>query len=116
MHVQTNGWEEIDKAVFEVGKKALDLIQPFLSGRLSRAKMLEGLTELRANEMLTKYWDQLTSDARFVPHWQVLQTLQGLVDEMAYQLEEYGESTLHEDIKGIATSLKCIAEQNNGNK
>ena len=104
---------QIDQAVLEVGKKSLELIQPFLSGRLSREKLLDGLTCLRANEMLTKYWDELTSDARFVPHWQVLQTLQGLVDEMSYQLEEYGESTLHEDIKEIAKDLKRIAEQNN---
>jgi len=113
MSVQANGRREINDAVLKVGKESLDVIQRFLSGRVSREEMLAGLSGLRVNEVLTQYWGQLTSDANYVPHWQVLQTLQGLVEEMAYQLGEYGESTLYDDIKEIAINLKRISEQDN---
>lgn len=113
MIVQDNGHRAINESVLKVGRESLDVIQRFLSGRVSREEMLAGLSGLRVNEVLTQYWGELTSDASYVPHWQVLQTLQGLVDEIAYQLGEYGESTLYDDIKEIAINLKRISEQNN---
>lgn len=113
MSVQANGRREINDAVLKVGKESLDLIQRFLSGRVSREEMLAGLSRLRVSEILTKYWGELISDASCVPHWQVLQTLQGLLEEMAYQLGEYGESTIYDDVKEIAKNLKRISEQNN---
>lgn len=102
---------EINEAVLKVGKESLEMIQRFLSRRLSREDLLEGLTGLRAGELLSKYWGEFTSDAKYVPHWQVLQTLNGLVDELSYQLGEYGESTLHDDIREIALNLKRISQQ-----
>lgn len=111
MSAPAEAFQEINEAVLGVGKVALGLIQRFLSGRVSRENLLEGLSGLRAGEVLSKYWGELTSDARYVPHWKVLQTLNGLVDELEYQLGEYGESTLHDDIKEIAINLKRISEQ-----
>lgn len=102
---------EINEDVLRVGKESLGLIQRFLSGRVSREDLLAGLSDLRAGEVLSRHWGELTSDAKYVPHWQVLQTLMGLVEELEYQLGEYGESTLHEDIKEIAMNLKRISEQ-----
>jgi len=113
MSIQSDGCKELNEIVLVVGKVSLDLIQRFLSGRISREEMMEGLAGLRINEVLTKYWGELTSDAKYVPHWNVLQTLQGVVDEMAYQLAEYGDSTLFDDLKDIATCLKRITDQNN---
>lgn len=100
----------VDQAVMEVGKESLGMIQRFLSGRLPQEELLTGLSGLHVGEILSRHWGELTTDARYVPHWQVLQTLQGLIDELKYQLEEYGESTLHEDIKEIALNLKRIAD------
>ncbi|BAF60813.1 MAG: hypothetical protein HPY89_04555 [Pelotomaculum sp.] len=102
----------INEAVMEAGKKSLGLIQQFLSGRVSRQALLAGLSDLHVGDILSRHWNELVSDARYVPHWQVLQTLQGLTDEMEYQLKQYGESTLHEDIRIIAMNLQRIAEQN----
>lgn len=115
MSGKKNGCKEINEAVLAVGRGSLELIQRFLSGRISREEMLEGLAVLQANEVLNKYWNELTSDAQYVPHWKVLQTLQGIVDEMAYQLAEYGDATLYEDIKEVALNLTRIAERNNEN-
>jgi hypothetical protein len=103
---------EINETVLEIGRESLVVIQQFLSGRLSREVMVEALAGLRAKDILSKYWGELTSDAKYVPHWMVLQTLQGVADEMAYQLAEYGDSTLFDDMKEIATSLKSIKDQN----
>jgi len=111
MCAPAEAFKEINEAVLGVGKASLGLLQRFLSGRVSRDDLLAGLSGLRAGEVLSKYWEELTSDARYVPHWKVLQTLNGLVDELEYQLGEYGESTLHDDIKEIAINLKRISEQ-----
>lgn len=102
---------DIHEEVMEVGKKALVLIQRFLSGRVHKEEFLAGMNELPAREILARHWEKLTSDPKYVPHWQVLQTLQGLVDELEYQLGEYGESTLHEDMNEIAVNLKRISDQ-----
>lgn len=115
MSAQTNGCREINEAVLKVGKESLDLIQRFLSGRVSREDLVEGLSGLHVDDVLMQYWGELTSDAKYVPHWKVLQTLSGLVDEMAFQVAEYGDSTIFDDIKEIAINLKTITEQNNGN-
>lgn len=113
MSIQANDFREINKAILEVGKGSLVVIQQFLSGRISRESMVEDLAGLQANDILTRYWDNLTSDARFVPHWHVLQTLQGVVEEMTYQSAEYGDSTLFDDLKELAINLKRISDQNN---
>lgn len=112
MSAQTDGCREINEAVLKVGKESLDLIQRFLSGRVSRDDMVEGLAKLHVNDVLMKYWGELTSDAKYVPHWKVLQTLSGIVDEMAFQVAEYGDSTIFDDIKEIAVNLKTISELN----
>lgn len=106
-----NAPADINEKIMAVGKKALELIQRFLSGRVSREDFLAGMNALPAREILVRHWEELTSDARYVPHWQVLQTLLGLVEELEYQLGEYGESTLHEDMNEIAVNMKRIAGQ-----
>lgn len=111
MNTHTDVRREINEAVLEVGKESLDLIQRFLSGRVTREELLAGLSGTGVKEVLARYWGDLTSNSSYVPHWQVLQTLQGLIEEMTYQLGEYGESTIYEDVKEIAVNLKRISEQ-----
>lgn len=115
MSEQMMNSREIDEAVFEVGKESLEVIQRFVSGRVSREDLEDKLASLQVNQLLTKYWGELTSNAQYLPHWRVLQTLQGVVDEISYQLAEYGESTLFDDLKDIAASLKQISEKLNNN-
>lgn len=106
---------EIDEAVLEVGKESLEVIQRFVTGRVSREDLEDKLASLPVNQLLSRYWGELTSNAQYIPHWRILQTLQGVVDEISYQLAEYGESTLFDDLKEIATSLKQISERLNHN-
>ena len=113
MSGQTDVFSEIDEAVLEVGKGSLDVIQRFLSGRVTREALLETLVGLQVNDIMGKYWTQLTTDAKCVPHWRILQTLTGVVDEIAYQMAEYGESTMFDDMKEIALNLKLITNQYN---
>ena len=115
MSEQTYDSHEINEAVLKAGKGSLDVIQRFLSGRETREVMIETLTGLEVNDVLNKYWNDLTTDANYVPHWRVLQTLQGMVDEMTYQLAEYGESSLFDDVKELAACIKIITNQNNDN-
>ena len=112
MSGQTYDRQEINEAVLKVGKGSLEVIQRFLSGRETREVMIETLTALEVNDILNKYWNVLTSDAKLVPHWRVLQTLQGMVDEMTYQIAEYGESSLFDDVKEVAACIKLITNQN----
>jgi len=113
MNMQADVRREINEVVLEVGKESLDLIQRFLSGRVTREELLAGLSGTGVKDVMTRYWGDLTSNSSYVPHWQVLQSLQGLIDEMSYQLGEYGESTLYEDFKEIAVNLKRISDQSN---
>ncbi|MCL6635136.1 MAG: hypothetical protein K6T29_05130 [Peptococcaceae bacterium] len=111
MTLPAEKYQGLNAAVMEAGKEALSLIQRFLSGRVSRRDLLAGLGEITGglDGVMTQNWDQLTSDAAFVPHWQVLQALKGIVEELEYQLGEYGESTLYDDMKDLALNLKRIA-------
>lgn len=102
----------IDQAVMEAGKVALPLVQRFLSGRVTRQELWAGLAGIGVDRIICENWTELTSDPRYVPHWQVLQTLKGLIEELDYQFFEYGESTMYEDMKDIALNLKRIAELN----
>ena len=115
MSGQTYSSQEINEAVLKAGKGSLEVIQRFLSGRESREVMIETLNALNVNDVLNRYWNVLTSDAKYVPHWRVLQTLQGMVDEMTFQIAEYGESSLFDDVKEIAACIKLITNLNNDN-
>lgn len=100
----------IDQAVLEAGKAALPLVQRFLSGRVTRQDLSAGLAGIGVDKIISENWLELTSDPRYVPHWQILQTLKGLIEELDYQFCEYGESTMYEDMKDIALNLKRIAD------
>lgn len=102
--------KEISKLIIKIGNESLELIQNFLTKRVSKENLVAGLSRLRVEEIISDNWEKLTSDAGYVPHWQVLQTLQGIMEEFEYQVGEYGESTLYDDFKDIAVNLKCIAE------
>lgn len=113
MPAHLEGNNDVNAAVMGAGKESLRLIQQYLSGRASRNDLSRGLSEInnRVGGVLSTHWEELTSEPRFVPHWQVLQTLKGIVDELEFQLGEYGESTLYDDVKEIALNLKRIADQ-----
>lgn len=111
MNLNTAEQKRIDQDVLEVGKSALHLLQRFLSGRVTRAELVDGLAELKIKDFINGYWGIITSDTRFVPHWHVLQILSGLAEDIDYQLSEHGPSTLHEDVKDIAVNLKRISER-----
>lgn len=101
---------EIDKAVMKAGNESLELIQLYLSKRISKEELLSGLSRFNVEEIITENWEELTTDARYVPHWEVLQALQGIIEELEFQVGEYGESTLYDDFKDIAFNLKRISE------
>lgn len=113
MAAEAEGNNDLNAAVMEAGIESLKLIQKYLSGRASRNDLLRGLGEINDNVsgVLAAHWEELTSGVKFVPHWQVLQTLKGIAEELEFQLGEYGESTLYDDVKEIAQSLKRIADQ-----
>jgi len=103
--------QDLDSLLISEGNKALQLMQKFLSGRATRQEFLAGLAKIDSNieSIVPDWWESLVSDPALVPHWQVLQTLKGMLEELEYQFGEYGESTLFEDMKEIALSLKRIA-------
>ncbi|OPZ73035.1 MAG: hypothetical protein BWY80_01011 [Firmicutes bacterium ADurb.Bin456] len=103
--------KDLNEAVMEVGKGSLTVIQQFLSGRVSKDDLSMALAALPVREVMSEHWEELTSNSQCVPHWKILQTLQGLIDELGFQLGEYGEATLHEDVKEIAINMKLITEQ-----
>ncbi len=113
MSVTAENSKDINSKVLSIGNESIALIQKFLTKRSTREELISGLTELKPGEILSGYWDDLTADAKYVPHWKVLQTLKGLVEELDYQLGEYGESTLYDDIKEIALNLKKISLEPN---
>jgi len=103
--------KDLNEAVMEMGKGSLTVIQRFLSGRVSRDDLLTALSNFPVREVMSEHWGELISDSKYVPHWKILQTLQGLLDELGYQLGEYGEATLHDDLREIALNMKIISEQ-----
>ncbi|WP_072867947.1 hypothetical protein [Desulfofundulus thermosubterraneus] len=113
MAIQAEEKKKIDSAIMEMGNSALQLMQRFLTGRVTRDELIRGITDLQVNNFMARYWSFLTSDAAFVPHWQVLHILLGLSQDIDYQIREHGQATLHEDLKDLALNLMRISQQSN---
>lgn len=103
------GRREVDAAVIKAGKEALEAIQRFLTARITREELQEILSGLGIDNLLAEYWPAFTSDEQYAVHLNVLQMLDSLQREIDYQIDEYGVSTVYEDLKEIAGCLNRIA-------
>ena len=92
----------------EVAGLALALLRQYTRDEISSTELQTGLRALNTGDIMTRYWDILTSDAQNSPCFEVLQLLSSLDQEMESQLRRYGESSLWDDLTELQTAIQRI--------
>ncbi|MGI5836922.1 MAG: hypothetical protein ACOX87_10635 [Chloroflexota bacterium] len=88
-----------------MAQDALLLIQRFLAKQLTIDELSDRLRALDASSLLTANWKVLTGDSKGVAVLEILQLIAFLPEEVAYQIERYGASSLADDRDQLLSGL-----------
>lgn len=100
--------DELRRLATETGNRALSLFREFKRERLSPTELQAAIRQLEPEAIVTRYWDILSSDPQCTPCFEVLQLLSSLEQEMPYQLERYGETSLWDDLTELQSAVQSI--------
>jgi len=92
----------------ETGNRALALFREFKREQLSPTQLQAALRQLEPTAIMTRYWDILSSDPQCTPCFEILQLLSSLEQEMPYQLERYGETSLWDDLIELKSAVQRV--------
>lgn len=102
---------EMLEEVTRTGIRAAVLLRGVMLQKVDRETLEWGLGELRAGELLERYFPVLREQAEFVDLLNILHLVYGLEGQLDYQIEEYGFDSLKDDLQEINGSLTRIGER-----
>ncbi len=97
--------------VARTGIRAAVLLRGVMLQKVDRDTLEWGLQELRASELLERYFRRLVENPQYVDLLNILHLLYGLEGQLDYQVREYGLDSLKEDLAEINGSLQHIGEK-----
>lgn len=100
--------EELDRLALQIGDQALGLFRQFTREEISATELGIRLQELEAGAVMARYWDVLTREPASAPCFVVLQLVNSLAQDMPYQVQRYGESSLWDDLKELQLATRRI--------
>jgi len=100
---------ELHRLAKDVGERALILLREFTREQISAIELQTRLRELKSGNIMTQYWDILTSDPQSAPCFEVLQLLSSLEGEMEHQVQSYGESSLWDDMTELQLAVRRVS-------
>lgn len=103
--------DELRRLATETGNRALALFREFKRERLSPAELQAGLRQLDTAGIMTQYWEILSNDPQCAPCFEILQLLSSLEQEMPYQLDRYGETSLWDDLTELQSAVKRVGRE-----
>jgi len=106
--------DELCRLAADTGKRALTLFREFKREQLSPTELQAGLGQLEPAAVMTQYWDLLSTDPQCTPCFEILQLLSSLEQEMPYQLERYGETSLWDDLTELQSAVQRLGRLENG--
>lgn len=108
--------ENLNRRVLAMADKAMELLRSFGCEQVSSEQLVAALPELAAKTTLAQYWEQLTMEPSLAACFEVLQLLGTLETEVAYQVQRYGPTSLHEDFRELKLAVARLQKAvQNGN-
>jgi len=103
--------DDLRRLATETGNRALALFREFKREQLSPTELQAALRQLEPAAIMTRYWDILSSDPQCAPCFEVLQLLSSLEQEMPYQMDRYGETSLWDDLTELQSAVQRIRKR-----
>jgi hypothetical protein len=102
--------EMIDDIV-RLGMRAVVLLRGVAVKKVDREILEWGLGELRAGELLEKYFARLVEEPAHAPLLNILHIVYSLEGQLDYQIREYGLDSVSDDLQELNASLNQVAER-----
>ena len=102
---------EMVEDITRMGVRAAVLLRGVMLQKVDQETLEWGLGELRAGELLERYFPILGEQADFVDLLNLLYLVYGLEGQLDYQVQEYGFDSLKDDLQEVNGSLARIGER-----
>jgi hypothetical protein len=100
---------EMVEDVTRLGMRAAVLLRGVMVKKVDRETLAWGLGELRAGELLAKYFPRLIDDPEHVQLLNILHLVYSLEGQLDYQIREYGLDSVKDDMQELNASLQQAA-------
>jgi hypothetical protein len=101
--------EMIDE-VMRLGMRAAVLLRGVLIKKVDRETLEWGLGELRASELLAKYFARLVEKPEHAHLLNILHLVYSLEGQLDFQIQEYGLDSVKDDLQEVNLSLQEVAK------
>ncbi len=88
--------------VTEIIKEAVKVLYDYLRGLKSTKEVLNEINNLRVNDLLRKYWNELIKNEKYADFLEALLIISSIARELEFQEKEYGLDSVKEDIESLA--------------
>ncbi len=100
---------EMAEDITRLGMRAAVLLRGVMVKKVDRETLAWGLAELRASELLEKYFPRLIEKPEHVQLLNILFLVYSLEGQLDYQIQEYGLDSVKDDMQELNASLQQAA-------
>ena len=100
---------EMAEDITRLGMRAAVLLRGVMVKKVDRETLAWGLAELRASELLEKYFPRLVEKPEHVHLLNILHLVWSLEGQLDYQIKEYGLDSVKDDMQELNASLQQAA-------
>ena len=100
---------EMAEDITRLGLRAAVLLRGVMVKKVDRETLAWGLGELRAGELLEKYFPRLIEEPEHVHLLNILHLVYSLEGQLDYQIQEYGLDSVKDDMQELNASLQQAA-------
>ena len=97
---------EMAEEIVRLGMRAAVLLRGVMLRKVDRETLAWGLGELRAGELLGKYFPRLVEQPEHVHLLNILHLVYSLEGQLDYQIQEYGLDSVKDDMQELNLSLQ----------
>ena len=97
---------EMAEEIVRLGMRAAVLLRGVMLRKVDRETLAWGLGELRASELLEKYFARLVEQPENVHLLNILHLVYSLEGQLDYQIQEYGLDSVKDDMQELNLSLQ----------
>ncbi len=105
---------EMVEDIVRLGMRAAVLLRGVMLKKVDRETLAWGLGELRAGELLEKYFERLVESPENVHLLNILHLVYSLEGQLDFQIQEYGLDSVKDDMQELNLSLQQAAAQHPG--
>ncbi len=103
---------EMAEEITTLGMRATVLLRGVMVKKVDRETLAWGLGELRAGELLERYFPRLVESPEHVHLLNILHLVYSLEGQLDYQIQEYGLDSVKDDMQELNSSLQQAAALN----